>query len=54
MFAVSSRLETSSLDTLNTKIRQLFQILDTEQGWCINSGGAAGGAVGGAAAGAGV
>ena len=39
------------LDTLNSKIRSLFQILDTDQGWCENSGGAGAGADGGAAAG---
>ena len=38
------------LDTLISKLRQLFQILDTDPGWCKNSGGA-GGAAGGAAAG---
>ena len=32
------------LDTLNSKICPLFQILDTEQGWCNNSGGAEGAA----------
>ena len=43
------------LDTLNEKIHPLFQILDTEPGWCNKSGAgaAAGGAVaaGGAAGG---
>ena len=34
------------LDTLNSKIRPLFQILDTDPGWCKNSGAAgAGGGV---------
>ena len=37
------------LDTLNSKIHPLFQILDTDPGWCKNSG--AGAAGGGAAAG---
>ena len=37
------------LDTLNSKIRLLFQILDTDPGWCKNSGG--GGAAGGAGGG---
>ena len=26
------------LDTLNSKIHQLFQILDTDPGWCNNCG----------------
>ena len=26
------------LDTLNSKIHPLFQILDTDPGWCKNSG----------------
>ena len=42
------------LDTLNSKIRPLFQILDTEPGWCKNSGAAAGGGAAGGAAAAGV
>ena len=44
------------LDTLNSKIRPLFQILDTEPGWCKNSGGGGGAAAagGGGGAGAGV
>ena len=46
-------------DTLNSKIHPLFQILDTDPGWCKNSGNVAcknsGGAAGaGAAAAAGV
>ena len=41
------------LDTLNSKIRPLFQILDTDPGWCKNSRGAAAGGGGGAGAGAG-
>ena len=32
------------LDTLNSKIHPLFQILDTDAGWCNNSGGAGAGA----------
>ena len=32
------------LYTLNSRIRPLFQILDTEERWCNNSGGAAAGA----------
>jgi len=32
------------LDTLNSKIRPLFQILDTDPGWCKNSGAGGGGA----------
>ena len=39
------------LDTLNPKICPLFQILDTDPGWCNNSGGAGAGAGGAAAAG---
>ena len=39
------------LDTLNSKIRPLFQILDTEPGWCKNSGGGGAAAAGGAAGG---
>ena len=39
------------LDTINTKICQLFQILDTETGWCKKKweggAGAAAGAAGG-------
>ena len=43
------------LDTLNSKIHPLFQILDTDPGWCNNSGeGGGGGAGGGEAGGAGV
>ena len=53
------------LDTLNSKIHPLFQILDTDPGWCNNSGivacnnsgagaGGGGGGGGGGAAGAGV
>ena len=30
------------LDTLNSKMHPLFQILDTDPGWCNNSGGGAG------------
>ena len=49
------------LDTLNSKIHLLFQILDTDPGWCKNSGidacnnsgGAAGGGEGAAGGGAG-
>ena len=41
------------LDTLNLKIRPLFQILDTDPGWCKNSG-EAGGGTAAAGAGAGV
>ena len=41
----------SRLDTLNSKIYPLFQILDTDPGWCKNYGAAAGG--GGAAEGGG-
>ena len=43
----------SNLDTLNSKIHPLFQILDTDPGWCNNSRGAGAGeaeAGGGAAA----
>ena len=29
------------LDTLNSKIHSLFQIFDTDPGWCKNSGGGA-------------
>ena len=39
------------LDILNSKIHPLFQILDTDPGWCNNSregGGAGGGEAGGA------
>ena len=47
------------LDTMNSKVHPLFQILDTDPGWCNNSGivacnnsgGAAGGGGGGAGAG---
>ena len=46
------------LDTLNSKIHPLFQILDTDPGWCKNSGIVAcknsGGAGAGAAGGGGV
>ena len=42
------------LDTLNSKIRPLFQILDTDPGWCKNSGGGAAAAAGAGAAAAGV
>jgi len=42
------------LDTLNSKIRPLFQILDTDPGWCKNSGAGGGAAAGGAAAAGGV
>ena len=42
------------LDTLNSKIRPLFQILDTEPGWCKNSGGGAAGGAAAAGAGGGV
>ena len=35
------------LDTLNSRILPLFQILDTEPGWCNISGGAGGGGGGG-------
>ena len=30
------------LDTLNSNIHPLFQILDRDPGWCNNSGGGAG------------
>ena len=36
------------LDTLNSKIHPLFQILDTDPGWCNNSGGGRGAGGGGA------
>ena len=35
-----STLQNGCLDTLNSKICPLFQILDTEPGWHNNSGGA--------------
>ena len=39
-----------SLDILNSKIHPLFQILDTDSGWCKNSGIVASKNSGGAAA----
>ena len=43
----------SHLDTLNSKIHPLFQILDTDPGWCNNSGGGGAGAGGAGVGGAG-